>query len=184
MKFTACLQTLCCGLLFNLHMLPRHQPYVGCLTLRGCDAQRLGTVDLLGRKMQAECLDTVWKPKGGRMSRGVKIHCCCRTTQRQAGGRVFWDGIITGEANNSWFQGCDVCAEGIWNSTHRGVASCIHLCNSEQIELQAKLLNYFSGSNKSNINQNLFAQTFGGAPVMPRQGAVQSVGLQIVKRDN
>jgi len=27
----------------------------------------------------------------------------------------------------------------------------------EQIELQAKLLNYFLGSNKSNINQSLFA---------------------------
>ena len=27
------------------------------------------------------------------------------------------------------------------------------ICNHEQIELQAKLLNYFLGSNKSNINQ-------------------------------
>jgi len=32
----------------------------------------------------------------------------------------------------------------------------------EQIELQAKLLNYFLGSNKSNINQN----TRGGVKVM------------------
>jgi len=33
-------------------------------------------------------MDTVWKPKGGRMSRGVKSHCCCRTTQRQAARQV------------------------------------------------------------------------------------------------
>jgi len=34
-----------------------------------------------------------------------------------------------------------------------GCATRCHL--SEQIELQAKLLNYFLGSNKSNINQNV-----------------------------
>ena len=34
-------------------------------------------------------------------------------------------------------------------------AGCAHMCTCtvEQIELQAKLLNYFLGSNKSNINQ-------------------------------
>jgi len=30
----------------------------------------------------------------------------------------------------------------------------------EQIELQAKLLNYFLGSNKSNINQNTVNETY------------------------
>ena len=32
----------------------------------------------------------------------------------------------------------------------------------EQIELQAKLLNYFLGSNKSNINQITFGQRLNG----------------------